>query len=110
MQMPIPTLWAEQVEKGLEYCGFIPGFLDANDPRPAREQLHANYAHGGGWHPFEGFTFNEKEMTLEYPGDPAMRPFACCYLPLTDETVIVFEHAWVAIVQGDNKVEIARMD
>jgi hypothetical protein len=31
-----------------DMLGFIPQFLDDADPRPAREQLHSAYAHGGG--------------------------------------------------------------
>jgi hypothetical protein len=95
-----------------DLVGYIPSMLDADDPRPAKEQLHSQYAHGGGWHPFKGFTLNREEMTLEYPEDPPTRAYAMTRLPKTNEVVMVFEHAWVAIIQdnGDGEYEIARMD
>lgn len=34
--------------RGAELCGYIPQFLSGEDSRPMREQLHSNYAHGGG--------------------------------------------------------------
>ena len=37
-----------------EQLGMLPYFIDPNDPRPAREQLDANYQHGGGWVPSRG--------------------------------------------------------
>jgi hypothetical protein len=90
-----------------DLCGFIPSFLDADDPRPAREQLDSNYQHGGGWQPFEGFTMT-KGGSIKYPGDPAHRPVAVIHL--RDEKILIYRYAWVAIVQKDGTFEIARMD
>src|SRR3982751_2684992 len=39
-----------------EGLGAIPYFLDEDDPRPAREQFHERYNHGGGWRPMPNFT------------------------------------------------------
>jgi hypothetical protein len=95
-----------------EMCGYLPSFLSEADPRSAKEQLNANYAHGGGWVPFEGFTLNYEAKPafwrLAYPGDPATRILA--YAKLCEETIAFFENAWVAIVQPDGNYEIARMD
>jgi hypothetical protein len=109
MEKTYPLIWSEKVRGGYAACGHIPGFIDANDPRPAREQIDERYV-WGGWKPFKGFKFNQKNVTLEYPGDPPMRAYAMAYLPQTDEMVVVFEHGWVAIVQGDDSVEVARID
>lgn len=82
----------------------------AHDPRPCAVQAQERYAHGGGWHPFDGFTLhdNGREATIDYPGDPPMRELA--RTEINGETVILFQHDWVAIIQPDGAHEIARMD
>ena len=74
----------------------LPDFIDQNDPRPAREQFDANYAHGGGWHPIEGF-IHRKGVTIEYPGDPPYHPIAMW--PLRNELIVVYRYGLVAIFQ-----------
>lgn len=90
-----------------EMLGFIPKFLNENDPRPAREQFNENYAHGGGWSPFEGFTMLPNG-DLEYPGDPVYSLLAEAHL--RDEKIRFYDYSWVAIVQPDGSFEISRMD
>ena len=92
----------------IEALGYLPQFLDDRNPASAREQLHANYAHGGGWVAFKGFTYNPTNHSIKYPGDPAYSPLA--RLTLREEAVYIYPHAWVAIVQKDGSCEIARMD
>jgi len=93
-----------------DHIGMIPMWLSEDDPRPAKEQLHTGYLHGGGWHPFEGFRMAPKEdmWWLLYPGDPPTRSLAYC--KLRDEIIVVYEHAWVAIIQKDGSFEVTRMD
>lgn len=91
-----------------EHLGFIPSFLSEADPRPAREQLDSNYRHGGGWRPFDGFTFDPVTRTIQYPGDPLFHPLAVT--KLREELIYVFPHAWVLILQQDGTWEISRMD
>lgn len=91
-----------------EHLGLIHSFLSEADPRPAKEQLHSNYAHGGGWHPFHGFTFDPTTLTISYPGDPPHRALA--RTRLRDETILYFDYSWVLILQEDGSWEIARMD
>lgn len=88
-----------------EMLGFIPSFLDDNDPRPAKEQFNANYV--GGWNPFPGFTM-QPDGTLSYPSDPPTRLLA--ETKLRDEIIRFYEYAWVAIIQPDGSFEISRMD
>lgn len=90
----------------IEMLGFIPSFLDENDPRPAREQFNTNYV--SGWCPFKGHIMNPTNRAIEYPGDPPLLPLAMTHL--RDETIIVYNYAWVAILQPDETYEIARMD
>jgi hypothetical protein len=91
-----------------EALGFIPSFLDANDPRPAREQLHDNYTHGGGFTPFNGFDMTVTGNAINYPGDPPQPLLA--EAKLRDEIIRVYDGAWVAVVQPDDSFVIARMD
>jgi hypothetical protein len=90
-----------------EHIGMIPYWLDENNPLPAAEQLDANYGHGGGWRPFKGFTLR-KDYSIDYPGDPPLRPIA--EMHLRDELILMYEQGWVAVIQPDRSFEIARMD
>ena len=90
-----------------EMLGYIPMFLHGNDPRSAKEQLDANYVHGG-FQPFHGFTMSADGMRLIYPGDPPMQAIA--ETKLRDETIRLYEAEWVAVIQPDGSFEVARMD
>lgn len=89
-----------------EHLGFIPGWLDEDDPRPAKEQLNSGYAFGG-WQPFKGFTLN-RDNSLSYPGDPPMKPMAVALL--RDEMIVFYPHSWVGIIQSNRSFEVCRMD
>lgn len=91
-----------------DYLGFIPSFLDEDDPRPAVEQLNANYAHGGGFRPMDGFAMDPRTFVLSYPGDPPFRPLAM--MLLRQEQIFVYEHAFVCVVQLDGSFAVSRMD
>ena len=90
-----------------EQIGYIPEMLSERDERSAKEQIHANYQHGGGWRSFEGFTMLPNG-DLVYPGDPVMHPIAAA--TLRDECILLYEHAWLAIIQLDGSWEVARID
>ena len=88
--------------------GLIPGFLDTDDPRTAREQFDAHY----GWSKFEGFRWNDDTGELIY-GDgeghePPLKPISKIFF--RDEIITLFPHAWVMVTQPDESWEIARMD
>ena len=100
-------------EKYPEAAGLLPLFLDRDDPRPAREQIHESYAHGGGWHEFTGFTphidwADPLKSYLSYPDDPPMRAIA--FALFGEELVLLFQHSWCAIVQPDLSTDVARLD
>jgi hypothetical protein len=92
--------------------GFLGHMLWDNNPRSAQEQLDAAYAHGGGFRPFNGFRLKhwgeEGRAELVYPEDPPMRELSRC--KLRDETIIMFDYAWVAVVQPDGSFVVSRMD
>lgn len=98
--------WTVISPRAREALGFIPQFVLEDDPRPAREQFEERYAHGGGWHPMPGWSF--ADGTIRYPGDPAYKPIA--WARLRDETIYVYDHAWVCIAHKDGTFEVARMD
>jgi hypothetical protein len=91
----------------LDRIGLIPGFLREDDIRPAREQFDERYKHGGGWHPLRGFELVDGR-TLKYPGDPPMEPIAI--IVFRDETICVYKHGIVTIIQPSGAFEVARMD
>lgn len=91
-----------------DHLGFLEYWLLVEDPRPAKEQLHAQYAHGGGWRPFKGFKLNSETKALEYPEDPPISPLWMA--KLRDEEIYVYSHAWVMILQPDGTFEVCRMD
>ncbi len=89
-----------------EHLGFIPGFLDEDDPRPAKEQFDERYVFGG-WSPFTGFKLRS-DNSLKYTDDPALKPLA--QTKLRGELVVFYDHSWVAIIQPDRSFEVSRMD
>ena len=91
-----------------EHLGLLPFMLDADDPRPAREQFDANYTHGGGWHPQPGFKLMDSDNSLKYPGDPPFSPLA--QTNLRNELIVFYEYSYVAIIQPDRTFEVCRMD
>ena len=88
--------------------GYLPEFLSEDDPRSAKEQINQNYKHGGGWSPLDGWVFDPSNMSIKYPGDPALKPLAAAVLH--KEKLYFYPHAWLAIVQSDGTYEIARID
>jgi hypothetical protein len=94
--------------------GLLPDFIDQSDPRPAREQFDAAYAHGGGWRPIKGFTQGRNEdgrpgIVLRYPGDPPFHPIATW--PLRHELIVVYRHGIVAVFNTqDGTFQVARLD
>lgn len=102
----------EWTDGRFERVGYIPQFFDDEDERSAKEQVNASYAYGGGFRPFKGFTLSNEqnvgEAALLYEGDPPMREIS--RTKLRDELIILFDHAWLAIVQPDGSYEVARID
>lgn len=94
----------------LAKLGEILGWLDSNDPRPAREQLDEGYKFAGGWRPMkhDGLKLTKSNAIL-YPGDPPYQPLAFTMLR---EEMIVFYYPgeFVAIIQPDRSFEFCRMD
>lgn len=98
---------------GFHCIGPIPDWLDVMDDRPAKEQLHEAYAHGGGWMPMDGWVFKPETLEAQYNPDAedADPPYkALASMQFRDELILFYEHSWVGIVQKDGSFEISRMD
>jgi hypothetical protein len=93
---------------GVDWVGYLPQWLNINDPTCAAEQLDYHYRHGGGWAPFLGWESMTIDGGLKYPGDPWMYPVAKAFF--RKETIYVYRSSWVAIVQEDGTYEVCRMD
>lgn len=97
-----------------DYVGTIPFFLSENNPKTAVEQLDDSYQHGGGWNNFNKDNSGHDKFALDshfylrYPGDPAYKPRA--RMQLRDETIYVYDSAWVVVLQKDGSFEVSRMD
>lgn len=72
------------------------------------EQFDRMYSHGGGWNPLDGFELNKDTGAIKYPGDPEMPPLATA--KFRNQTVNVYQYAFVAIIEEDGSFEVARMD
>lgn len=93
--------------------GYIPMFL-TRDHGTAKELINDGYV--GGWRPFKGFKLQIERASktampvfhLTYPGDPELRVRAVG--KFGDETLVLFESDWLAIIQPNDQWEIARID
>ena len=94
--------------------GYLPSFFSEEDPRPAKEQLHENYKHGGGWCSFSGFHLDKHSWALQYPDDPVMMPIAGANLHFQGEKpelIMLYPHSWVLIWDRIERTwEVARID
>lgn len=88
--------------------GYLPDFFDLDDPRPAKEQLHERYAHGGGYHPMKGKSFIMGDSWIKFPGDELFPLLA--EAKLHKETLRFYYGSWLAIVQEDGSFEVCRVD
>lgn len=69
MKCPVWTI--KNPHATMDMLGFIPSFLDIDDPRPAGEQFDERYK----WKPFRGFKM-QQNGNLVYPGYPDIRLLA----------------------------------
>ena len=99
-------LYNDQFKK--EYLGLLPEIIQSTDPLPVREQIAEHYAHGGGYSPMDGWTLDTASNNISYPGDEPLIPRAS--LLVRDELVIVYDYAFVAIIQKNGDFAVQRMD
>lgn len=91
-----------------QHLGLIPSFFSQSDPRSAKEQIHERYAHGG-WLPMAKWHWDPSTEFLTYPGTRSLVPIARATLH-DKETIYIYPHAWVCIVQPDGTYEVTRAD
>ena len=101
------------------HLGLLPLIFLPGDPRDAEAQINDRYAHGGG----AGYKFplgpGENEIHdldkpgrayITYPEDRPFREIARRAMPLTDQTVILFEAGMVAYFGPNHPLTLIRMD
>lgn len=86
--------------------GFIPTFLNPDNPKTTIEQLNEGYV--SGWRAFDGFSLDKDTLTLSYPGDPLMRPID--KTQFRDDIIALYPHAWVLVLMPSGEWEVCRMD
>ncbi len=100
-----------------DHLGYIPSFINQDNPISAVDQINQNYS--SGWYSFPGFTIDPLTNIIRYPGDPNMHPIARLYKPNSNETIYFYESAWVMVksVEQDaqnncefTRYRIARID
>lgn len=88
--------------------GLIASFFDPSSEKRAAQQADENYAHGGGWHPQDGYELTEEGVLIyRDDGDP-LHPLAVAQI--RSETVRVYHYGFVSIAQADGSFEVSRMD
>lgn len=95
----------------IDVLGFVVDFVDTLDERSAKEQIDANYQHGGGWRPQDKWTLSfdtSNVPSIRYPGDTPLRALA--EAELRSERLYMFDYGIMAIVQPDGAFEVARLD
>jgi hypothetical protein len=101
-------IWVQKHPRATpDMLGYITDFLSDDDPRTAREQIDANYRHGGGFRPFTGMTMLPNG-NMQYPGDPDY--LLLFETKLRDEIIRFYMHEWLAIIQPDGSFVVCRMD
>jgi hypothetical protein len=91
-----------------DLVGILPGFFSEDDPRSAAKQLDTAYAHGGGWRPMFKWSLNLNDLSITYPGDEPIHPYAKAQL--RDEKLYLYPYSWLCIIQPDGSYEISRVD
>lgn len=95
---PIP------VDPDRTITGYLPLFLDEDDPRGAWEQFSANYQ--SGMMEITGLRTVKPNFIL-YPGDPPFRAIA--ETKLRDERIVLYEAEIVCVFQPDGTHKCSRM-
>jgi len=92
----------------MERAGLLPTFFSNDDPRPAYEQLLANYQFGVTLSNFKLTGNGTKDWRLWYPEDPPLKPVS--FAMLRGEALVLFEYEWLAIIQPDGAFIVHRVD
>lgn len=91
------------------WLGYLPEWVTANPEVSIVDEIHNNYAHGGGWHDFEGFTVDPDTGAMSYPGDPVQMPIAL--FRSDTEVMWLYSGSWVTVYDDYSETfRTARID
>lgn len=93
----------------MDMLGFIPEFIHGDDKRSAKEQFNDRYGFAGGWSSFKGHKMLA-DRNLQYQDDGQSPLQLLAEATLRQETILIYERAWVAILQQDGSFEVSRID
>lgn len=106
-----PTWVAKHPYATREFLGLIPDIIRESDPRSAKEQISERYI--GGWRKaIPGFKMLPNG-NMDYPGDPELPIYFETILhkgKANQETLRLYESAFLAIIQTDDAYEICFID
>lgn len=87
-------------------CGVLLEWVDDSDRRPAREQYDHHYNYGP-LHESTGGSITEEGIFM-YPQDPPQYPMVKGRM--RHETIYIYQHAFVAIVNDNGNIFRTRID
>lgn len=94
------------------HLGYVPMFFNNMDPRSAADQLHKNYANGGGVNPRPKFSINAKGQLVWNHDELFERIAEATLHPGHDleEKLIFFTSSYLAIIQKNGDMVVTRVD
>lgn len=99
--------WFFKSKHHLMMAGYIPSFLSADSDDSIQEQLDAAYV--TGWRPTKAdVRLDEETWMLHFSNDPPLHPVGAC--ALNGSILVLYEHAWVLVMDTDGDWEVCRMD
>jgi len=88
----------------MERAGLLPTLFSEDDPRPAYEQLPANYKFDVTLSRFTLTGNGTKDWRLRYPGNLPLEPVS--FAMLRGVALVLFEDNWLAIIQPDGAYKV----
>lgn len=102
--------------ENLNAFGLIPMMLNPASDEEMWKQIDRNYAHGGGWRDYDGFTVVKQDngkYHLQHSGDPDLKEIG--RIRFGSQMIVLFDYSWVLWmslnIDGDMvEHKIARID
>jgi hypothetical protein len=82
--------------QNLDAFGMIPDMLNPASDEPMWKQIDRNYAHGGGWKDYKGFTVHKDDngkYRLSHEGDPDLHEIG--RIRFGSQMIVLFDYSWV---------------
>jgi hypothetical protein len=101
--------WAMDVDHNPDMLGLLPLWATPEAQPSMVDQIHDNYAHGGGWTNVTSFTVDTETGAMQYPGDPDQWPISI--MVGEAEVLWVYLGSWVTVMdRATGECRTARID